>query len=71
MLGESDVLTGGGGISLEASFLDDTNVNAVLRAVTKYQNTNIVNAPRLTLRSGNRGNINVLTNRTYVLGLRA
>ncbi len=66
VLGESDVLSGGGGFSLEALFLDDTNVNAVLRAVTKYQNSNIVNAPSLTIRSGHRGNINVLTNRTYV-----
>ena len=66
VLGESDVLSGGGGFSLEALFLADTNVNAVLRAVTKYQNSNIVNAPSLTIRSGQRGNINVLTNRTYV-----
>lgn len=66
VLGEPDVLTGGGGISLEALFLDDTNVNAVLRAVRKYQNSNIVNAPSLTLRSGQRGNITVLTNLTYV-----
>lgn len=66
VLGETDILTGGGGVSLEALFLDDTNVSAVLRAVTKYQNSNIVNAPSLTLRSGQRGNIKVLDNRTYV-----
>jgi type II secretory pathway component GspD/PulD (secretin) len=66
VLGESDVLTGGGGLSIEALFLDDTNVKAVIRAVTKYQNSNIVNAPSLTIRSGNRGNINVLSNLTYV-----
>lgn len=66
MLGEEGVLTGGGGLALEALFLDDVNVNAVLRAVSKYQTSNIVNAPSLTLRSGQRGNIKVLTNRTYV-----
>ena len=66
VLGESGVLTGGGGMSLEALFLGDTNLNAVLRAVTKYQNSNIVNAPSLTLRSGQRGNIKVLENRTYI-----
>lgn len=66
MLGESSVLTGGGGLSLEALFLDDANVRAVLRAVSKYQNSNIVNAPSLTIRSGQRGNITALTNRTYV-----
>jgi len=66
LLGEEGVLTGGGGLSLEALFLDDTNLNAVLSAVTKYQNSNVVNAPSLTLRSGQRGNIKVLDNRTYV-----
>ncbi|RKY22017.1 MAG: hypothetical protein DRQ55_02400 [Planctomycetota bacterium] len=66
VLGESDVLTGGGGMSIEALFLKDTNVSAVMRAVSKYQNSNIVNAPSLTLRSGQRGNIKVLDNRTYV-----
>ena len=66
MLGEEAVLTNSGGISLEALFLDDTNVSAVLRAVSKYQNSNIVNAPSLTVRSGQRGNIQVLSNLTYV-----
>lgn len=66
VLGEAGVLTSGGGLSLEALFLDDANVNAVLRAVRKYQNSNIVNAPSLTLRSGQRGNIHVLTHRTYI-----
>ncbi|MCB9897202.1 MAG: hypothetical protein H6825_04280 [Planctomycetes bacterium] len=66
VLGETGVLSNSGGLSLEALFLNNTNVNAVLRAVRKYQNSNIVNAPSLTLRSGQRGNIRVLTNRTYV-----
>jgi len=66
ILGEDDVLTGAGGFSLEALFLDDTNVNAVLRAVSKYQTSNIVNAPSLTLRSGQRGTIQVISNRAYV-----
>jgi len=66
LLGEQGVLTNGGGLAIEGLFLDDVNVNAVLRAVSKYQTSNIVNAPSLTLRSGHRGNIKVLTNRTYV-----
>jgi len=66
LIGEQGVLTNGGGLAIEGLFLDDVNVNAVLRAVTKYQTSNIVNAPSLTLRSGQRGNIKVLTNRTYV-----
>jgi Flp pilus assembly secretin CpaC/tetratricopeptide (TPR) repeat protein len=66
VLGQPDVLTGSGGLSLQALFLDNANVQAVIRAVTKYQNSNFVNAPSLTIRSGSRGNIQVLTNRTYV-----
>ncbi|MFT7463437.1 MAG: type II secretory pathway component GspD/PulD (secretin)/tetratricopeptide (TPR) repeat protein [Pseudohongiellaceae bacterium] len=66
LLGEQGVLTNGGGLAIEGLFLDDVNVNAVLRAVSKYQTSNIVNAPSLTIRSGQRGNIKVLTNRTYV-----
>ncbi|HTE04914.1 MAG TPA: hypothetical protein VK824_01875, partial [Planctomycetota bacterium] len=55
-----------GGLSLQALLLDDTNVQAVLHAVTKYQSSNIVNAPSLTLHSGQRGNVKALTIRTYV-----
>jgi general secretion pathway protein D len=65
-LGEPNTLDGAGGLSLQALFLSDTNVQAVLRAVTKYETSNIVNAPSLTLRSGQRGNVKQLTTRTYV-----
>lgn len=65
-LGEPGTLNGDGGLSLQALFLDDVNVQAVLRAVTKYQTSNVVNAPSLTLRSGQRGNVKQLTTRTYV-----
>jgi type II secretory pathway component GspD/PulD (secretin) len=65
-LGEAGTLNNAGGLSLQALFLDDTNVQAVLHAVTKYQTSNVVNAPSLTLRSGQRGNVKALTNRTYV-----
>jgi Flp pilus assembly secretin CpaC/tetratricopeptide (TPR) repeat protein len=65
-LGEPNGLAGGGGLSMQALFLDDVNVQAVLRAVTKYQTSNVVNAPSLTLRSGQRGNVKQLTTRTYV-----
>ena len=65
-LGEAGTLNNAGGLSLQALVLDDTNVQAVLRAVTKYENSNIVNAPSLSLRSGHRGTIEVVTTRTYV-----
>ncbi len=65
-LGEPGGLNSAGGLSLQALFLDDTNVQAVLRAVTKYHTSNVVNAPSLTLRSGQRGNVKQLTTRTYI-----
>jgi len=65
-LGESGTLNNAGGLSLDALFLNDTNVNAVLHAVEKYQTSNVVNAPSLTLRSGQRGNVKALSNRTYI-----
>jgi len=65
-LGEAGTLNNAGGLSLQALLLDDTNVQAVLHAVTKYQSSNIVNAPSLTLHSGQRGNVKALTIRTYV-----
>jgi Flp pilus assembly secretin CpaC len=65
-LGEPDTLNNAGGLSLQALFLDDTNVSLVLRAVAKYQTSNIVNAPNLMLRSGQRGNVKGKTVRTYL-----
>ncbi len=65
-LGDDETLSGSGGLSLQALFLKDTEINAVMRAVTKYETSNVVNAPSLTLRSGQRGTVSVLTTRTYV-----
>ena len=47
-LGEKGTLNEAGGLSVQALFLNDTNVEAVIHAVTKYQTSNIVNAPSLT-----------------------
>ncbi len=66
VLGEPGTLNNSGGLSMQALFLDDTNVQAVLRAIAKYQTSNIVNAPSLTLRSGQRGNVKSMTTQTYV-----
>ncbi len=65
-LGESGTLNNAGGLSVDALFLNDTNVNAVLHAVEKYQTSNVVNAPTLTLRSGQRGNVKALSIYSYV-----
>lgn len=65
-LGEPGTLNNAGGLSLQALYLGDSNINLVLRAVSKYQTSNIVNAPNLMLRSGQRGNVKGLTTRTYL-----
>lgn len=65
-LGETGTLNNSGGVTFQALFIDDTNVNVLLRAVSKYQTQNLVDAPSLTLRSGQRGNVQVITTRTYV-----
>ncbi len=65
-LGEKGTLNNAGGLSVQAMFLNDDNVEAVIHAVSKYQTSNVVNAPSLTLRSGQRGNVKALTTRTYV-----
>ncbi|HZM00664.1 MAG TPA: hypothetical protein VFD43_10470 [Planctomycetota bacterium] len=65
-LGEPGTLNSAGGLSLQTLILGDTNVNLVLRAVAKYQTSNIVNAPNLMLRSGQRGNVKQKSIRTYL-----
>ena len=58
--------TNSGGLSLQwemldlgGTFLDQTMAEAVLRAVSKYGTSNIVDAPSLTVYNGQRASINV------------
>ena len=55
-----------GGLSLQATFLDDTLVEAILRAVSKYGSTNIVDAPSLTVFNGQRASLSVINHVSYV-----
>ncbi|HUU43376.1 MAG TPA: hypothetical protein VMX57_06325, partial [Planctomycetota bacterium] len=53
------VLSGGGGLSLASSFLDDVEVNIILDAVQQSQKAQLMNAPRLTMMNGQRAYIAV------------
>jgi type II secretory pathway component GspD/PulD (secretin) len=71
-LGNKDTIIGkneftnAGGLSLQATFLDDTLVEGVLRAVSKYGTANIVDAPSLTLFNGQTANLSVINHVSYV-----
>jgi type II secretory pathway component GspD/PulD (secretin)/tetratricopeptide (TPR) repeat protein len=65
-LGNSDVLTSSGGLSLQWTYLDDTQVEAILRAVQKYERVNEVTSPSLTVMNGQRANLQVTREIAYV-----
>ena len=62
----NDEFTNSGGLSLQATFLDDTLVEAILRAVSKYGTTNVVDAPSLTVFNGQRASLSVINHVSYV-----
>ncbi|MBL8841597.1 MAG: hypothetical protein JNL90_08730 [Planctomycetes bacterium] len=55
-----------GGASVEFTFFDDTIAEAILRAVTKTTQSEVVHAPNLTVFNGQRAHINVLNHISYV-----
>ncbi|MEW6741122.1 MAG: hypothetical protein AB1486_00035 [Planctomycetota bacterium] len=55
-----------GGLSLEFTYLDDTAVEAIMRAVEKSETAYVNDAPSITLFNGQRANITVMNNVTYV-----
>lgn len=62
----NEEFTNSGGLSVQATFLDDTLVEAILRAVSKYGTTNIVDAPSLTVFNGQRASLSVINHVSYV-----
>ncbi len=65
-LGREGVLLGTGGASIQATFLDDTQMNVVLRAVEKSSRSTVVTAPKLTAYNHERANITVLNQVSYI-----
>lgn len=64
-LGDED-FSASGGASVEFTFFDDTIAEAILRAVTKNQQSEVIHAPSLTVFNGQRAHINVLNHISYV-----
>lgn len=65
-LGNPNVLTGSGGFSLQYTYLDDTELEAILRAVQKYERINEVTAPSLLVYNTQRANLQVTNHIAYV-----
>jgi type II secretory pathway component GspD/PulD (secretin) len=55
-----------GGLSLQHVFLDDTQIEVILRAVEKNQRIEEIAAPRLTVYDTQRANVSVMTQNSYV-----
>lgn len=58
--------TNAGGLSLQYAFLDDTEVEVVLRAVSKQERSEQIDAPRLLIYNNARANMNYLRQLSYI-----
>ena len=65
-LGNPNVLDNSGGASFQFAFLDDTQLEAILRAVQKYERLNTLTAPKLTVYNTQRANLTVLNEIAYI-----
>lgn len=65
-LGDENILTGSGGLALQYVWLDDTEVEMILRAVEKSKRSEIVTEPKLMVYNTARGNITVANQVSYV-----
>ncbi|MEX1025635.1 MAG: hypothetical protein WD226_11225 [Planctomycetota bacterium] len=65
-LGDEDVLTGTGGLSFQWTYLNDLQLQMVLRAVSKSERVELVTAPRLLVFNTARSNVTVTNQVAYV-----
>lgn len=65
-LGRSDILTNRGGLSFQMAYVDEVELQAILRAVRKRQRSTMVTAPRLTVFNTQRANVSILNQIAYV-----
>lgn len=64
--GRNGGLTNAGGMSLQYAFLDDTEVELVLRAVAKQERSEQIEAPRLIIYNNTRSSMHHLRNISYI-----
>ena len=62
----SDTFKASGGLSFQWAFLNDLQLELILRAVSKSERMETVTAPRLLVNNGARANISVLNQVAYV-----
>ncbi len=65
-LGEPNVLTGSGGMSLQYVYLDDVQLEAIFRSVRKTERINMVTAPKITAFNTQRVNVSLVNQVAYV-----
>ncbi len=64
--GRNGGLTNAGGLSLQYAFLDDTEVEVVLRAVSKQERKENIDAPRLLVYNNTQAQMHFLRNIAYI-----
>lgn len=65
-LGDENVLEGSGGLSFQWTYLNDLQLELILRAVSKSERVQLVTSPRITVYNTARGNLSVLNQVAYV-----
>jgi Flp pilus assembly secretin CpaC/tetratricopeptide (TPR) repeat protein len=65
-LGNANFVTGSGGLSVQYTLLDDTQLELILRAVSKSERVEQLTAPHLLVFNTERANLKVLNQVTYV-----
>ncbi|HEV8111639.1 MAG TPA: hypothetical protein VGR31_02605 [Planctomycetota bacterium] len=65
-LGDPNVMQGSGGLSFQWTYLNDLQLELILRAVSKSERVELVTSPRITVYNTARGNLAVLNQVAYV-----
>jgi len=65
-LGDPNVIEGSGGLSFQWTYLNDLQLQLVLRAVSKSERVELVTSPRIVVYNTARGNLAVLNQVAYV-----
>ena len=63
---KSDNMNNAGGLSLQYTYLDDTEIEAILRAVSKRERVEQINAPNILVFNSQRANITLTHQISYV-----
>ncbi|MCR4315789.1 MAG: hypothetical protein NUW37_05485 [Planctomycetes bacterium] len=65
-VGDPTVLSNRGGFSMQFTYIDDTQLEAILRAVRKNERVNLVTAPSLAVFNTQRANVTIVNQVSYI-----